>query len=340
VQYFKTQERDTLGKKCRIVFIESSCDNTSVVNENILRAKFGNDDFKHIGDSAEVVREFNERIKQYEKVYERITPEESLSYIKIIDVKQHFEINDISGGIGSRMAFFLLNLHPIPYPVYVCSNGETEGQKRGHLGGTDRLTEAGEAFARNLHRFILERCGERLTIIHGTNPAVMNTMAPILADAHIQEKLTIIPLRTIDDVNYGGMHGLSLETCRSRHPVVSKLLFEEDPAPLPEECKGKEVISQLWRQPSRAYPRLNYCMQFPQGESYRQVMVRLESALMEIMRCPNAVLFVSAYVPAQGALAFLTDIRPELSPSLHLPLHEVVEVGIKDELRRHDLSGS
>lgn len=162
----------------RLLFIESVCTDENIITENILRSKCDNDDFKDTLDPNKVIQEFRERIQQYEKVYEPLHADENFSFIKIINVKHHVVLHRVAGGLGSRIAFFLMNLHPVAFPVYIALPGETVGESRGEFGGDQRLTERGMEYALSLRQFMEERFIPNMLVMHATSKSVVNTLLP------------------------------------------------------------------------------------------------------------------------------------------------------------------
>ncbi|GET85584.1 6-phosphofructo-2-kinase/fructose-2,6-biphospha ta se,putative [Leishmania tarentolae] len=180
--YFQ-QEAQRYAVPYRLLFIESVCTDDAIVTENILRSKCGNDDFRNLKDVSAVTSEFRNRILQYEKVYETLQPEERMPYIKIINVKHHVILHHVPHGLGSRIAFFLLNLHPIAFPIYVALPGETVGDSKHLYGGDERLTAQGEAYAWALRHFIQDRYVPHMVVLHATNYCVLRTLAPLTEGA-------------------------------------------------------------------------------------------------------------------------------------------------------------
>ena len=70
-------------------------------------------------------------------------------------------------------------------------------------------------------------------------------------------------------------------------------------------------------------------MTFPRGESCRQVSVRLERVLLEIMRLDGPVMVIAPLHPIQGIKTFFQDKQPETSPMAEVPVHVVMESGPK-----------
>ncbi|RNF04956.1 putative 6-phosphofructo-2-kinase/fructose-2,6-biphosphatase [Trypanosoma rangeli] len=399
---FFTNASKQRNVECRVVFIESICTDDNIITENILRSKCGNDDFKNVGDISGVISSFRSRIAEYEKVYEPLDRAEDLSFIRIVNVKQHVVVQNIPCGLASRIAFFLLNLHPVAYPVYIALPGETEGESNHIYGGDEHLTPLGEKFALALRRFILERYVPNMIVLHGTNCSVVNTLKPLAESLRddsedgvtrvedeenvpfsalpSQEEL-LCPLPGLDSINYGWFSGRTVRWVQKRYAKLSRILFAAVPGSSdeslssmnispnshPEDVEsnaqgGKEslgpshqgdqdgehvptqhfgnnakAILRFRHVPNGTDPRLSYCVQFPNGESCRQVNVRLEPALMAVMRVQGPVVVVATSVPAQGVLAFMADVLPELSPTLRLPKHAVVEIGVKGDITVHQL---
>lgn len=72
----------------------------------------------------------------------------------------------------------------------------------------------------------------------------------------------------------------------------------------------KNALRYFQQKDSNVDPHLAYCVQFPNGESCRQVNVRLEPALMAVMRTQSSVFVIAPAIPAQGMLAFFADVIP------------------------------
>ncbi|AIN95310.1 6-phosphofructo-2-kinase/fructose-2,6-biphosphatase, putative [Leishmania panamensis] len=537
----------------RLLFIESVCTDDTIVTENILRSKCDNDDFRNLKDVGTVINEFRNRILQYERVYETLEPEERMPYIKIVNVKHHVILHRVPNGLGSRIAFFLLNLHPIAFPIYVALPGETVGDSMHVYGGEDRLTSRGEAYAVALKHFIQDRYVPHMVVLHATNYSVLSTLTPLMDSAKEEETAPVLhapssasghgasachltdtskaaapapqhphdgsgdtrrilceasverqpatgaaakaapmpadastivpdaavlksphslsvvpgtgevvaegespaeaprdpqqrdgdgggvaavdgrllgavdavaleqfmheddsdqvdeeeigdevlcPVPGLDNINFGRFSGHTAAWVKEKYPRLSALLYDVDDgnvsagaaaqqhqqesrkyndaadatmplasagsanatgsashhrlgqgnethlaaawlsAPLPPQvhyATHEEAVSHLQGAVSGADPRLSYCTQLPNGESYRQVNVRLEPALMAVMRTQSPVFVVAPAVPAQGILSFFMDVIPELSPTIRIPSGCVVEIGVKDGITVHPL---
>mmetsp|Transcript_104842 Transcript_104842/g.302481 ORF Transcript_104842/g.302481 Transcript_104842/m.302481 type:complete len:790 (+) Transcript_104842:726-3095(+) len=146
------------GKKSgvKILFIESICSDPDILSRNY-RMKLSNDDYK--GQEPEVaLRDFIQRVKKYEKVYEEVEDTEdngNVSYIKLINVGQKITTRLCAGYLPSQVAFYLTNIHISPRKIWLTRHAESRNQIRGLLGrDSGEMTKHGETYARELATFI------------------------------------------------------------------------------------------------------------------------------------------------------------------------------------------
>ena len=101
------------------IFVESKCDREDIILSNILEVKTTSPDYQG-QDPEEAAKDFRERIKMYEQVYETLDEDESdLTYCKIIDVGSQVIINRIQDYLQSRVVYYLMNLHIKPRSIWI-----------------------------------------------------------------------------------------------------------------------------------------------------------------------------------------------------------------------------
>lgn len=100
--------------------------------------------------------DFQERLQQYESIYETLDEEKDkeISYIKLYNVGQYLKANHCNGVLESEIIFYLLNAHIQPRKIWLCIHGETDYDVKGILGGDPDLNDNGIRFSRELHDFI------------------------------------------------------------------------------------------------------------------------------------------------------------------------------------------
>lgn len=101
------------------LYVESKCDDEDLIMSNIREVKTTSPDY--VGqDPEEAAKDFRNRIRNYEKVYETISDDESdLTYLKIMDVGKQVIINRIQDYLQSRVVYYLMNLHIRPRSIWL-----------------------------------------------------------------------------------------------------------------------------------------------------------------------------------------------------------------------------
>lgn len=106
------------------LYVESKCDNEDIIMSNILEVKTTSPDYK--GQDPEIAaRDFRNRIRNYEKVYQTIDEDEKdLTYVKLINVGRQVVVNQIRDYLQSRVVYYLMNLHIKPRSIWLSRVGE------------------------------------------------------------------------------------------------------------------------------------------------------------------------------------------------------------------------
>lgn len=118
------QRRRWVKQRCdanhiETLYVESKCDNEDIILGNIMEVKTTSPDY--VGqDPEDAVRDFRNRIRNYERVYETIDEDEKdLTYVKLIDVGSQVIINQIQDYLQSRVVYYLMNLHIRPRSIWL-----------------------------------------------------------------------------------------------------------------------------------------------------------------------------------------------------------------------------
>uniref|UniRef100_A0A669E1Y9 6-phosphofructo-2-kinase/fructose-2,6-biphosphatase 3 n=1 Tax=Oreochromis niloticus TaxID=8128 RepID=A0A669E1Y9_ORENI len=143
----------------KIFFIESVCDDPSVIASNIMEVKVSCPDYRDC-NKTEAMLDFQKRIECYKKSYQPLDPDRydrDLSFIKVIDVGRRFLVNRIQDHIQSKIVYYLMNIHVQPRTIYLCRHGESTDNLKGRLGGDAGLSPHGKQFSSALARFVEEQ---------------------------------------------------------------------------------------------------------------------------------------------------------------------------------------
>jgi hypothetical protein len=243
----------------KLVFIESICNDEATIRANVRETKLKSPDYKDMPEAV-AVGDFLRRIAHYTTVYQPLGgadgSEDDIPYIKLIDVGRQIIANRINGYLNSRVMFFLSNLHITPRPIWLTRHGESEYNVQGRIGGDSLLSPRGQAYALRLAAFMnkLYPPGQtELVVWTSTLRRTMMTGAPLGRE--------IVTWKALDEIDAGICDGMT---------------YEAIAATMPEEYA------------SRAANKFTY--RYPRGESYQDIVHRLEPVIIELMRQKTPVL--------------------------------------------------
>lgn len=272
-----------------VIFIESYCDDPAVLAANIaLKVNSGDPDYKNMSrEDAE--RDFLNRIREYETVYQTIT-EEHLSYLRIRNVGDQVTMCRIHGYLQSRIAFYLMNLHLKPRSIFFSRHGESVFNVEGKIGGDSLLSERGMDYARALPALITDNIGKdtELTVWTSTLQRTIQTGSLLP-----YQKLT---WKSLDELDAGVCDGMTYKEIEEHYP--------EDFA-------------------NRDDDKFNY--RYRGGESYRDVVTRLEPVIMELERQEN-VLVIGHQAILRCLYAYFHNLPQADLPYIKIPLHTVIKL--------------
>lgn len=207
-------------------------------------------------EKEEAYEDFMQRIRHYETVYKTITfsDDKNLSFIKIVNAGKQFYINKIDGYIQSRVVYFLTNIHIRKRSIYLALHGEcnitTNRQSSDY-----HLSSKGIEFA--------ERLGEHFKKLDIDNIKIWtSTLNPTVETAKYMNIGGWEMWKALDGIKYGELHGMSSDK------IYQKYSNQTTPDGSPS--------SFLWS--------------YPSGESYKDLVNRLEPIIMELERQSNVLL--------------------------------------------------
>jgi len=250
------------------VFVEIICTDETVIDNNIRAVKTTMPDYKG-SDETEAVKDFKARISNYEACYEPVE-DESLSFIKLFDEGRKVMANNIRGSLQSDVLQFLLSLHNTPRPIYLTRHGQSQYNVLGKVGGDSDLSDAGEEYALKLAEFVndhvlsddsipahlLPKCNPKHCRLWTSSLSrTINTARHICHDPQEGGWLTMRPRvwNNLDELYAGIFDGLT---------------YEEIEESAPEEFQRRKENKLAYR--------------YPRGESYLDVIARLDKLIHEV----------------------------------------------------------
>lgn len=271
----------------QVVFIESICEDPTILEANIRETKLTSPDYAGM-DPDEAVRDFRARIEHYARAYEPIENED-YSYIKLIDVGRVIVVHRIDGFLPGRIVLLLLNLHLVRRPIWLTRHGESTHNEEGRIGGDAPLSAQGEAYARKLSEFMREHAIRPPRVWCSTLQRTIQTSRHLPVRA--------LQWSALNEIDAGACDGMTYEQVREQMPAE----FE-----------------------ARAADKLRY--RYPRGESYQDVIQRLEPVIIEAERQREPVLIVAHQAVLRALYAYFMDRDPQDCVHMEIPLHTVIEL--------------
>jgi len=272
------------------LFIESLCDNPDLISANIAAVKVNGPDYAGM-NKEEAVQDFLKRIEHYEDCYVPLGDDESekrLSYMKVINAGERLVINRSAGNLQSRIGYWLMNIHITPRTIYLTRHGESEMNLDGRIGGNSSLSERGNKYAGELARYFEEHPVKDLRVWTSWMKRTIQTARGIQAP---QERW-----KALNEIDAGICEGMTYEEIKAEHPV---------------DYAARERNKMTYR--------------YPRGESYQDLISRLETVIMELERQEN-VLVVGHQAVLRCILCYLCEKSLDELPYVKVPLHTLIKL--------------
>ena len=295
------REAEESGMMIELVWIESICKDQNIVEANIRETKLTSPDYISTPHSSEEINhltnDYLQRIKQYEKYYETLEEDSPHPYVKIVDVGRQVHTNRIYGYLCGKIVFFLMNLRPTRAPIYISRHGESEFNVRGLIGGDSDLSERGRAYARALADFIEQE--EEFSSSSSSLVVWTSTLKrTIQTAAHLH----------FPQVRWRALIEIEVGTC-------TNMTYEDIEERFPDEYKARKKDKLRYR--------------YPQGESYLDVVQRLEPVIFELERMQTPILLIVHRAVARCLLSYFADFDQSEIPHLDIPLHTLIKLSPK-----------
>ena len=294
----------------KLLFVESVCTDEAIIDRNIWQAKVNNEDYRTEADKRRAFEDFKDRIRKYEEVYEPMQ-EEHLSFIKLINQGRRVEINNIHGFLLGRIVQFLSNLHAKHQTIYLSRHGQSEYNFQGKIGGDSVLSRMGEKYATRL----AEYCERTLCVEPDTEeprPCRLWTSSlqrTIMTARHIKHPKIKHPngrdwvqmsprvLRNLDEIYAGVCDGMTYEEIEANYPEEFALRREN---------------------------KLGY--RYPRGESYLDVISRLDPLIQELESYQEPVLIVGHQGVLRLIYAYFMGMDRADACTASIPLNTVIKL--------------
>ncbi|KAL0268490.1 UNVERIFIED_CONTAM: hypothetical protein PYX00_010415 [Menopon gallinae] len=273
----------------KLFFVESVCDDPEIIEQNIKEVKVSSPDYVNMPNDV-ALKDFLKRIEHYQEKYEPLDEkrESSLSFMKIYNTGEKVVVHKHEGHIQSRIVYYLMNIHIVPRTIYLTRHGESEQNLEGRIGGDSDLSPRGRQYAKALANFIDQQEISGLRVWTSWLRRTIQTAADVIAP---QERW-----KALNEIDAG---------------ICEEMTYEEIAAKFPQDFAARDENKFTYR--------------YPRGESYEDLVARLEPVIMELERQGN-VLVVSHQAVLRCLLAYFLDKNSDELPYLQVPLHTVMKL--------------
>jgi broad specificity phosphatase PhoE len=285
----------TKRSKCELLFIESVYNQADMISASVNEMKLHSADYA-ARTLEETEQDYGRRIQHYVAVYEPMdAAREKLSFIQVTDIGRQLFCNQVYGYLQSRIMFLMANLNLKPRPIWLSRHGESMYNTQKRIGGDAPLSPLGVQYAMQLDRFVETYYPAQTTELAVWTSTMLRTGMTVERIA--ARGRTIVKWKQLDEIDAGVCDGMT---------------YEQVATDMPDEYVA------------RKHNKLHY--RYPRGESYQDVIHRLEPVITELMRIDKPVLIVAHQAILRVLYAYLTNKAPAECPTLNIPLHVVIQV--------------
>lgn len=270
-------------------FVESYCYDDNIIEENIRKVKISGPDYVDMAEEI-AVKEFKRKISHLQTKYETLDEEvdSEYSYMKIIDQGRMYLVNKVHGHVESRVVYYLMNIHVLPRTIYLTRHGESAMNVEGRIGGDAMLSDNGLQYAKVLGEYVKE---------------------VKKADMKVWTSLMKRSIQTVSGISNSKEHWKALNEIDAG--VCEGMTYQEIHEKYPEEFAQRDNDKYHYR--------------YPGGESYEDLVARLEPVIMELERQED-VMVICHQAVARCLLAYFMNKPHHELPYLRVPLHTLIKL--------------
>ncbi|GFZ48093.1 hypothetical protein JCM24511_05841 [Saitozyma sp. JCM 24511] len=306
------------SKGVHVIFLESLCDQEAIITANIRSVKLSSPDYAG-WDADRAVADYWCRIRDQEGVYDTVTADEG-PFIKVMNVGERIEVNQIEGYLQTRCCFFLMNIHTRPRTIYFARSGQSLIE-HSYKADSD-LSPAGWEYAERLKAAVVarrkaarEERKARGEMLAEENPLLIWTSARRRAYhtawPFVHSGFKVVQKPIMSEINPKG--NSSCDPADAYFSGVWDGLSTQE---------AMEIYPDEWER-FLADP---YAHRAPRAESYHDLSVRLEPVIFELERCQDDLLIIGHASVIRCLLAYLVGLPPNEVPAVEIARGDLVEV--------------
>jgi len=292
------------------------------LEENIRKVKLSTPDYR--GEDPDVaVKDFLERRRQYESVYTTLGDDDANKpYIKVTDCKK-FVVNNIRGYLPLKVVHFVMNLHTSSRTFYFSRHGQSEYNLLGKIGGDSSLSKAGTEYARRLANFAKEKIATAVDVDPETKEETQREIPARCWTSTLRRTKETVQFIDHKEIHHTWDNDDKLRWIQFR-PMARRNL---------DELYAGTCDGMTYKEIEKAFPeefarrqddKLAY--RYPRGESYMDVILRLEPLAHEMERTREPILIVGHQGILRILYAYHMGLDRDEAPYVSIPLNTVIQL--------------
>lgn len=284
------QERKSNGIKFQLIWVESILEDLSMLQRHISETKLFSPDYQSFHPDH-VEEDFKRRIEFYKQYYKSIEDPDQ-SFIRIYDIGRKVVVNLVDGYIQGRIVSFLMNLRISPHPIFFSRHGESMYNVAGKIGGDSVLSERGRMYAQNLNEFIHDQ-----PEIDAGLKLWSSTLKRTIETASYIKGFKPLHWRALSEIEVGVCDGMTYLEVEQEYP---------------DEFRARKKDKLRYR--------------YPRGESYLDLIQRLEPVIFALEKATSPILVIGHRAVIRCLYAYFVDLTAEDVPHISVPLHTVIKM--------------
>ncbi|KRT82438.1 hypothetical protein AMK59_4315, partial [Oryctes borbonicus] len=276
----------------RVMFIECVCEDPIILEQNFKDILKYSVDYRDMA-TKDALTDLTYKMAHYKAQYESPALgsqwELPSPMVKVLDAGHGGLVaHGICGVRESKILAYIAVPKPTQQTLYFSRHGESEFNVIGRIGGDAPLSPRGRLYAQALAKHVQALNLPSLQVWTSTLKRTKATAAGIQSlQQHLSE---------LDEIYSGDCENLTYEELAVHFPRELAL----------RDCE-----------------KLRY--RYPRGESYLDVMKRLEPVLSQ-MECETNILTISHQAVLRCILSYFLETEAEEVPYVHVPLHTIIKL--------------
>lgn len=240
---------------------------------------------EYVGDETKQ----DKNLVPLENIIENKRLTDSLSYVVLRKETEDILINKVENYLQTRIIFYILNINMDNRSIWLSRHGESVYNLEEKIGGDSPLSPRGQKYAHLLPALTKNEVGESPLVVWTSTLRRTQETAKYLPYKKLAWK-------ALDELDAGVCDGMTYKEIEEKYPNDFKARDDD-----------------------------KYQYRYRGGESYADVVNRIEPVIMELERQEN-VLIVTHQAVLRCIYAYFMNVPQSESPWMTIPLHTLIKL--------------